>query len=198
METKITKGVYEMPAAAVYECSGLPDIYSNGRLKRESFVGGGNIEESLAENLGKGFVKTILPYAMQDNYDRIKRPRKFISVTLENDYLKAVILPEVGGRVWSLYDKKRRRELLFKNPVFQPCNFGLRGAWTAGGIEFNIGMMGHCVHTSDTVFCTLNKYKDGRETVKIYEYERIRGVAWSIEFYFGTSRIDDFRFYIYG
>ena len=182
MKTQITKGVYEMPAATIYQDNRLPDIYSAGKLAFDVETEKG-LSEADAGNLNKGFIKTILPYTLRDNYDRARKPRKFLSVTIENDFLKAVILPEIGGRVWSLYDKKRGRELVFKNPVFQPCNFGLRNAWAAGGIEFNIGMTGHCVHTSDTVFCAINRYKDGRETVNIYEYERIRGVAWSVELY---------------
>ena len=180
MKTQITKGVYEMQAAAIYEDSRLPDIYSAGQLAFDVTADEG-LSETDAGNLNKGFIKTILPYTLRDNYDRVLKPRKFISVTMENEYLRAVILPEIGGRVWSLYDKRRGKELVFKNPVFQPCNFGLRNAWAAGGIEFNIGMTGHCVHTSDTIFCTINKYKNGSETVKVYEYERIRGVAWSVE-----------------
>jgi len=183
MKTKITTGEYEMPAATIYEDSKLPDIYCSGRELEITAAAGEGLNGSDAENLGKGFIRTTLPYTLLNDYDRIKKPRKFISVTLENDYLKAVVLPEVGGRVWSLYDKKRGKELVFKNPVFQPCNFGLRGAWAAGGIEYNIGIRGHSVHTSDTVFCDINRYKDGRETVIIYEYERIRDVVWSVELY---------------
>ena len=170
-----------MPAAEVYEDNRLPDIWENALLKINVAAGEG-LDAGDAADLGRGFLKTILPYTVKDNYDRIKKPRKFVSVTLENDYLKAVILPQIGGRVWSLYDKKRGRDLVFCNPVFQPCNFALRNAWAAGGIEFNVGIRGHSVHTSDTVFCNINKYKDGRETVVIYEYERIRGAVWSVEF----------------
>ena len=92
-------------------------------------------------------------------------------------------MPEIGGRVWSLYDKKRGKELLFVNPVFQPVNFAIRNAWIAGGIEFNVGVRGHGVFTTSKVFCTINQYNSGIKTVKVYEYERIRDVVYSIEFY---------------
>ncbi|MCZ7665985.1 MAG: DUF5107 domain-containing protein [Chloroflexi bacterium] len=39
--------------------------------------------------------------------------------------------------------KPSGRELLAKNPVFQPANLALRNAWFSGGIEWNIGAIGH-------------------------------------------------------
>lgn len=182
MSAKITIGLYEMPSATMYEDNTLPDIGTNNQLKMNVSPGRGMEEKEIA-NLGKGFVKTILPYTIKDNYDRVKKPRKFISVVMENEYLKATILPEIGGRVWSLFDKKGNRELLHENHVFQPCNFALRNAWVAGGIEYSCGVRGHNVHTLDTFFCAINNYKDGRKTVKLYEYERIRGLVYSIEFF---------------
>lgn len=73
--------------------------------------------------------------------------------------------------------------MLFVNPVFQPVNFAIRNAWIAGGIEFNVGVRGHGVFTTSKVFCTINQYNSGIKTVKVYEYERIRDVVYSIEFY---------------
>ena len=181
MKTRIEEGKYEMPAAALYGDNRLPDVYNNAYLQSGLVPKGIDAEDSVY--IGKGFVKTVLPYTIQDDYDREKKPRKFISVTMENDYLKAVILPEIGGRIWSLYDKKRGKDLVFENPVFQPCNFAPRNAWVAGGIEFNVGIRGHSVFTSSTVFCKVREYKDGRKTVVLYEYERIRGIVWSVELY---------------
>ena len=169
-----------MPSAKIYGDNKLPDIFDNGFLKIKTARGAG-LDDGDMERLDRGFVKTILPYTAQDNYDRVKKPRDFTAVIMENDFLKAVILPEIGGRIWSLYDKKRGKELLFKNPVFQPCNFAIRNAWAAGGIEYNVGMCGHSVFTSSTVFCDINSYKNGRETVVLYEYERKRGIVWSVE-----------------
>jgi len=179
--TQITQGSYKMPAATLYADNRLPDIFNNGALGVGANVRGDGLSEKHDESLQRGYVKTILPYTLQDHYDRTKEPREFVSVTMENDYLRAVILPEIGGRVWSLYDKRHGRELLFVNPVYQPANFALRNAWVAGGIEFNIGVRGHCVFTSSTIFCDINRYADGRQTVKLYEYERIRGVVYSVE-----------------
>jgi hypothetical protein len=54
-------------------------------------------------------------------------------VVLENDILKATFMPVSGGRLWSLYHKPEQRELLNRNPVFQPANLANRNAWFSGG-----------------------------------------------------------------
>src|SRR5436190_7167554 len=77
----------------------------------------------------------VLPYRQQDDYTRRREPLNFKAIVLENDILRAIFLPEVGGRLISLFHKPQQRELLFRNPVFQPANLAIRNAWFAGGIE---------------------------------------------------------------
>ena len=36
---------------------------------------------------------------------------------LENNYLKAVFIPSHGGKLWSLYDKKEKRELTDRSVI---------------------------------------------------------------------------------
>ena len=49
---------------------------------------------------------------------------------LENDCLRASFAPLMGGKLWSLYDKKAQRELLFANPVARPAYLATRNAWS--------------------------------------------------------------------
>lgn len=131
--------------------------------------------------IGKGMQSTLLPYRVQDGYDRRLHDRKFQAVVLENAWLRAVILPELGGRLWSLTDKETGRELLYRNPVFQPCNMALRNAWFSGGVEFNVSIKGHSPLTCSPLFARQLTFADGAAGVRLYEYERIRGVAYSID-----------------
>ena len=66
-----------------------------------------NVTEDEKRWIGKGMISTILPYTMQDNYNRVRAPRIFKAVVLENEYLRATFLPEIGGRLWSLFDKEK-------------------------------------------------------------------------------------------
>ena len=81
---------------------------------------------------------------------------------LENEYLKATFLPEVGGRLISLFYKPLERELLHRNPVFQPANLAIRNAWFSGGIEWNIGQFGHTFTTCSPLFAGVIRGRAGR------------------------------------
>src|SRR5438552_552926 len=56
---------------------------------------------------------SILPYRLQDQYDRARRPRAFKAAVLENEFLRATFVLELGGRLWSLIHKPTNCELLF-------------------------------------------------------------------------------------
>jgi hypothetical protein len=60
----------------------------------------------------------------------------FRAVVLENRHLRAVILPELGAKVWSLVDKAADRELLWHNPRIppRPVHYGAAyDDWFCGG-----------------------------------------------------------------
>lgn len=130
--------------------------------------------------LGHGMIPTMLPYRQQDGYTREKKARPFRAAVLENEHLRAVFLPELGGRLWSLYDKDEGRDLLYVNPVFQPGNLALRNAWFSGGVEFNVGIKGHNPLTCSPVYAAVRESEEG-EVLCLYEYERIRGVVYCVE-----------------
>lgn len=125
----------------------------------------------------------VLPYRMQDGYTRERGPMTFRSVVLENEFLRAVFLPEVGGRLYSLVWKPLNRELLHCNPVFQPANLAIRNAWFSGGIEWNIGQFGHTFSTCSPVFAARIRGAQGDPGLRIYEYERTKGLFWQVDFY---------------
>jgi hypothetical protein len=123
----------------------------------------------------------ILPYTRQDRYGRTLQNLKYGSVVMENDFLRAEFLPGLGGRLWSLYDKKERRDILYKNPVFRPANLAIREAWLSGGIEWNIGRLGHAAHTCAPVFAGTFE-GPGSPCLRIWEFERQTRLYWRVEF----------------
>lgn len=58
-------------------------------------------------------------------------------VTLENEYLKIEILPEIGGRIFSALDKTTNYDFFYKQHVIKPALIGVLGSWISGGVEFN-------------------------------------------------------------
>jgi tetratricopeptide (TPR) repeat protein len=123
----------------------------------------------------------VLPYRMQDQYTRRREPLTFRAIVLENEYLKATFLPEVGGRLVSLFYKPENRELLHVNPVFQPANLAIRNAWFSGGIEWNIGQFGHTFTTCAPVFAGAIRGSQGEPGLRLYEFERCKRLFWQID-----------------
>ncbi len=125
----------------------------------------------------------VLPYRMQDQYSRERQEHTFQAVVLENEHLRAIFLPELGGRLVSLIHLPEERELLSRNPVFQPANLAIRNAWFSGGIEWNIGHYGHTFTTCAPVFAAEIRGLNGDPGLRLYEYERCKGLFWQIDFY---------------
>ena len=180
--TTLTMTTYSMPGANLGEENPHPDF------KNVSYIHAGyrcteRVTPEEMRHIGKGMIKTILPYTILDNYDRSRSIRTFPAVVLENGFLKATFLPTLGGRLWSLYDKQLNKELLYVNSVFQPANLAIRNAWFSGGVEWNVGIKGHNPYTCDPLFVETALSKGNVPLLRMYEFERIRGIVYSIEAY---------------
>lgn len=133
-------------------------------------------------DVGFGTIDTIYPYTQQNVYTRNMKEKDIETVELENNYLKAVFIPSLGGRLWSLYDKVAHKELLYVNDVIRPSNLAVRNAWVSGGVEWNIGIIGHSPFTCSQLFVgTLED--EGMPILRMYEYERIRKVTYQMDFF---------------
>ena len=171
---------YTMPAASMGIENTLPDIHRNAYIRAPIAISD-NISEEDGRHIGKGLISTLLHYSIQDGYDRAQQLRDFDAAVLENDFLRAVFLPSLGGRLWSLYDKKNGQELLYKNDIFRPANLALRNAWYSGGVEWNVGIKGHNPLTCSPLFTQKAVNAKGEPILRMYELERIRGVVYTVE-----------------
>ena len=173
---------YTMPAADLGKENPNPD-FNNVEYIHATHKCTDAVTPEEKKYIGKGMINTILPYTIQDNYNRDRKMTDFPAVVMENDYLKAVFLPTLGGRLWSLYDKKLNRELLYVNSAFQPANLAIRNAWFSGGVEWNFCIKGHNPLTCDPLFVEFAETEVGEPVLRMYEYERIRNVVVSVEAY---------------
>ena len=130
--------------------------------------------------IGYGMIKDGLPYTLQDNYDVPQKKLTFQAAVLENEYLKAVFLPELGGRLWSLYDKENKRDLILENKRLIPCNLAIRNAWFAGGVEFNCGRRGHDEQTMSPRFAAVVE-TENFPVLRIFEFQRDRSTPFQYD-----------------
>lgn len=129
-----------------------------------------------------GSLDCMLPHTLLDDYDMQIESLLFKTVILENSFLKAVFIPELGARLWSLYDKEAKRDLIYENSELRLGNLAIRNAWFAGGIEWNFGRRGHDASTCKPVFTATTKDDDGNPVVRFYEYSRERNSTWQMDF----------------
>ena len=171
---------YVLPAAALGPENPLPQL--DARPDAHATVPlDPSVPEEEGRYVGFGGRSTCLPYRLQDRYDRSRVPRAFKAVVLENEHLRATFLPEVGGRLWSLVHRPSGRELLDANPVFQPGNLAIRNAWVSGGVEWNIGIIGHTPFTCAPIFAARLQADDGTPVLRLYEWERLRGAPYQLD-----------------
>ena len=48
---------------------------------------------------------------------------------MENEYIRVMILPELGGRIQRAYDKTNDYDFVYYNHVIKPALVGLTGPW---------------------------------------------------------------------
>ncbi len=120
------------------------------------------------------------PYSTKLDLSAEPSPVKHRAVVLENRYLKVVVLPDMGGRVFRLYDKVAGVEALMVPPSIKFQNVSNRGAWIAGGIEFNFGHRGHTVHTVSPVSWAMRQDADGGASVWVGSVCRFTEARWAL------------------
>ncbi len=170
-----------IPSAEFHGVSSLPSISENLRLSfmQDKF----ELDEDDGLFVNYGMVEYGFPYKAQDNYDRELKEKDQVTIVLENEYLKATFLPGFGGKLHSLFDKKEKKELLFVNSVVRPCHLGVRNAWMSGGVEWNCGYVGHNPFTCDWMHTARTQLEDGTPVLRFYQYERIRGIVYQMDFF---------------
>lgn len=135
-----------------------------------------------------GYRETAYPYTQQNAYCDEKEQPVSVAI-LENDYLYAEFLPDFGGRLWKLYDKKKETDILYTNDVIRFRNLSIRNAWFSGGVEWNCGIIGHTPFTCSPMYCAEVKGKDSQEVLRFYEFERVRGIYYQMDFWLEENRL---------
>ena len=126
----------------------------------------------LEKRVYQGSSGVVYPYPVIESISDEKKDKAYNAVFIENEYIKVMILPELGGRVQMAYDKIKNRHFIYYNHVIKPALVGLAGPWISGGIEFNWPQH-HRPSTFMPVDCTIEENADGSVTVWVSEMERM-------------------------
>ncbi|MEU6811415.1 DUF5107 domain-containing protein [Streptomyces sp. NPDC046831] len=182
--TTIRREVLTLPAAQLGPDNPLPPLRP---LDEVHDVAGqddkelGRLPRDMVRQMRYAPLRSLLPVRVRDGYERTRAPRPVDALVLENDRLRATVLPGLGGRVASLVHKPTGRELLYRNPVFQPANFALNGAWFSGGIEWNIGATGHTTLSCSPLHAARVPAPGGGEMLRLWEWEPLRDLPFQVD-----------------
>ncbi len=126
----------------------------------------------LEKRVYQGSSGVVYPYPVIEKIADEKVDHEYMAVWLENEYIKVMLLPGLGGRVQMAYDKIRGRHFVYYNHVIKPALVGLAGPWISGGIEFNWPQH-HRPSTYMPVDHKIEANQDGSMTVWCNEMERM-------------------------
>lgn len=126
----------------------------------------------LEKRVYQGSSGVVYPYPVIESISNEKVDYTYHAIYLENEYIKVMILPELGGRVQMAYDKIKQRHFIYYNQVIKPALVGLAGPWISGGIEFNWPQH-HRPSTFMPIDSKIEENADGSVTVWVNEQERM-------------------------
>ncbi|GMR10901.1 MAG: DUF5107 domain-containing protein [Anaerolineae bacterium] len=140
--------------------------------------------ELLGENRNPVFhsqygVAHIYPYTLQDEIASTPREITYRTLVLENNYLRVTVLPELGGRIYSVYDKISKREVFYKNQTVKFSPLAIRGAFFSGGVEFSFPVA-HAPTSASPVNWDMRENEDGSASIFVGGLEHMSSMRWMI------------------
>ncbi|MGH9338095.1 MAG: DUF5107 domain-containing protein [Acidobacteriota bacterium] len=121
----------------------------------------------------------IYPHTLNEILTDNKVDKTYTGVYLENEYVKLLILPEIGGRLHGALDKTNDYVWLYWQPTIKPGLISMSGAWISGGIEWNFPH-GHRPSGFMPVDYRVIEHADGSATVWVGETEPIYRMRWLV------------------
>jgi tetratricopeptide (TPR) repeat protein len=91
----------------------------------------------LEKRVYQGSSGRVYPLPFIDRIAIEPRPRQWKAIHIENEYVRLMILPEIGGRIHIGCDKTTGYDFFYRQNVIKPALVGLAGPWISGGVEFN-------------------------------------------------------------
>ncbi len=132
----------------------------------------------LERRVYQGSSGKVYPVPFVDRIDPERVLQAWDSVTLENDFIRVVMLPEIGGRIHAGYDKTNGYDFFYRQPAIKPALVGLAGPWISGGVEFNWPQH-HRPGTWMPADVQIEHHPDGAITVWMSEHDplnRLKGM----------------------
>jgi tetratricopeptide (TPR) repeat protein len=119
------------------------------------------------------------PYTLRENLTDRRAVTRWRTLNLENEHLKVVVLPDLGGHLYSCVDKANGEDMFYANGSIKKARVAYRGAWTALGVEFNFPVSHNWV-TASPVDYALERNADGSAAIWVGNQDRVYGMQWQV------------------
>jgi len=128
---------------------------------------------------------SIYPY--ESYCETAQRPfiRNIRMVSMENDHIRVVICPDLGGKVYSLFHKKSNKEILYQPGSLRAARILPRMAFISGGIEVSFPVSHTPVLTEKVHY----KFQSSNDRLYVWcgERELHYGMQWTVEYSLGKD-----------
>jgi hypothetical protein len=88
----------------------------------------------LEKRVYQGSSGRVYPLPVIDRVAETSTPVAWDAVHLENEFVRVMILPQLGGRIHIGYDKTNGYDFFYRQNVIKPALVGLAGPWCSGGL----------------------------------------------------------------
>ncbi|MGI8785070.1 MAG: DUF5107 domain-containing protein [Acidobacteriota bacterium] len=173
--------------------SARPVTFTRGVLEVPTYTFGRS--ETVAPLFPSQASSGLYPYAAldRDSLSRRPVPVKYESLTLENESVRVVLLPELGGRIWSARDKTAGREIFYYTSVIKPTGYNQRSGWPAGNLEVYGPYDAHMLTWPGEPWpWALSRNSDGSATVVVSHIDHFfrNKVSMAVKLYPGRSFVE--------
>lgn len=127
----------------------------------------------------------VYPYMSYSETSNRPVPQKYRMILLENNKVKAVICPDLCGKVISLIHKESGKEVLYTPEIVKYTRILPRFYFVAGGIEVSFPIS-HSPTQNEKVLYRIDRTND-RIYVSCGERELHYGMQWTVEYSLGVN-----------
>ena len=124
---------------------------------------------------------SVYPYFRYDGFTNKSVQKDWKVVELENDYIKVLILPEIGGKIWTAIEKSTNQPFIYYNHAVKFRDIGMRGPYTSGGLELNFGIIGHTPNSATPVDYVIQNNDDGSVSCIVGVLDLLTRSNWRVE-----------------
>ena len=126
-------------------------------------------------------LSSIYPYFRYDGFTDKPVQKSWKVVELENDYIKVMIFPEIGGKIWTAIEKSTNQPFIYYNHAIKFRDIAMRGPYTSGGLELNYGIIGHTPNCATPVDYVIQDNADGSISCIVGVLDLLTRSNWRME-----------------